>query len=73
MTAELVPPSLLGSTYGILGLFRGITSVTAPLIGGLIWDAIGPEYVFFFVVITQLMNMLLLTTIPETLKRAHTT
>jgi len=70
MTAELVPPSLLGSTYGILGLFRGIVSLIAPLIGGVLWDTTGPEYVFFFVIATQLLNMLLLSTIPETLKRA---
>ncbi len=70
MTAELVPPTLLGSTYGILGFFRGITSIISPLIGGIIWDTLGPEHVFSFVIATQLLNMLLLTTIPETLKRA---
>jgi len=70
MTAELVPSYLLGSMYGILGLFRGIVSIITPLIGGVIWDIIGPEYVFFFVIATQLLNILLLSTIPETLKRA---
>lgn len=71
ITAELVPVSLLGRWYGILNLLRGLASVTAPLIGGFIWTAIGPNYVFFFMILTETSKMLILRlAIPETLKKA---
>ena len=69
MAAELVPTHLLGRWYGLLGLFRGLVSVLAPTIGGVIWSSIGPAYVFFFLISTQFLKMLILTTIPETLQR----
>ena len=68
MSAEMVPVSLLGRWYGLLGLFRGLASVAAPAIGGLIWDSIGPAHVFVFLIVTELVKMLLLTGVPETLK-----
>jgi hypothetical protein len=68
MGAELVPTYLLGSWYGILGLFRGFVGIASPAIGGLIWDSIGPSYVFAFLIVTELVKILLLTRIPETLK-----
>lgn len=72
ITAELVPVSLLGRWYGILNLLRGLASVTAPLIGGFIWTAIGPNYVFFFMILTETSKMLILRlAIPETLKNAY--
>jgi len=69
MTAELFPVYLLGSAYGTLGLFRGLTSLIAPIMGGLIWDHLGPEHVFTFVVSTQLANIAILITVPETRRR----
>lgn len=68
MTAELAPTSLLGRIYGVLGLFRGLVMILAPITGGIIWSAISPEHVFFFIILTQLFSMLLLLTMPETLK-----
>jgi len=50
MTAELVPTSLLGRIYGVLGLFRGLVMILAPIIGGILWSAISPEYVFIFII-----------------------
>ena len=69
MTAELVTPSLLGRWYGILGVFRGIVSIVAPLIAGLIWSSVGPAYVFLFVIITEILKIVILLTIPETLEK----
>jgi len=69
MTAELFPVHLLGSAYGALGLFRGLTSLIAPIVGGLIWDRLGPDHVFTFVITTQLTNIAILITVPETLRR----
>ena len=69
MTAELVPPSLLGRWYGILGSFRGLMMVVAPILSGIIWSTIGPAYVFFFIILTEISKLLILVTMPETLKK----
>ena len=74
ITAELVPTSLLGRWYGILNLLRGLASVTAPIIGGFIWTTIGPNYVFFFMILTETSKMIILwLAIPETLKSPQVT
>jgi len=71
ITAELVPASLLGRWYGVLNLFRGLASVVAPIIAGAIWTTIGPNYVFFFIILIETLKMIILwLMIPETL---HTT
>lgn len=69
MTTELVPTPLLGRWWGTLGLFDGLVSVFAPIVGGTIWSSIGPAYVFFFLIFTQILTIPLLLTVPETLKR----
>ncbi|MBN1138241.1 MAG: MFS transporter [Anaerolineae bacterium] len=46
MTAEIVPQEQMGRWIGIVGLFRGLLSIPAPAVGGLIWEHIGPQYVF---------------------------
>jgi MFS family permease len=68
MTTELVPLHLLGRWWGILGLFRGVTSVVAPIFAGVIWSTIDPSYVLFFIMLTQILSMPLLSKMPETLK-----
>lgn len=69
ITAELVPISLLGRWYGTLNLFSGLASITAPIIGGFIWTTIGPNYVFFFMILVEMSKMIILwLAIPETLK-----
>jgi len=71
ITAELVPIPLLGRWYGILNLFRGMASITAPIIGGLIWSTIGPNYVFFFVILIEAAMLIILwLAVPETLRTA---
>jgi MFS family permease len=47
MTAEIMPQKQMGRWIGIVSLFRGLLSIPAPLVGGLIWERIGPQYVFF--------------------------
>jgi MFS family permease len=70
ITAELLPVSLLGRWYGILNLFRGLASIVAPIIGGSIWITIGPNYVFLFIIFTELSKLTVLwLTVPETLRR----
>jgi MFS family permease len=69
ITAELVPVGLLGKWYGILNLFRGIASITAPIIGGFIWTFIDPSYVFLFIILIEATKIIILWLIvPETLR-----
>ena len=68
MSAELVPISLLGRWYGLLGFFRGLVSVAAPAVGGMVWSSIGPVYVFILLIATELLKLLILVGVPETLK-----
>ncbi len=68
MALELVPVEETGRWSGLQGLFRGLVSVPAPLLGGLIWERLGPAYVFLVPVAVDLfLRMPLLATVPETL------
>ena len=69
MTMELVPVERMGRWTGLLGLFRGLVVIPAPLLGGLIWKHWDPLYVFVIpLLIDLLIKIPLLFTIPETLK-----
>jgi len=68
MTAEVVPKEQMGRWIGIVSLFRGLLSIPAPLIGGLIWEHIGPQYVFFAAIaIDAFLRLPLLGLVRETL------
>jgi len=68
MTLELVPVEQMGKWSGLLGLVRGLVTIPAPILGGLIWEKLGPAYVFLIpLVVDLLLKIPLLTTIPETL------
>jgi len=68
MTLELVPVEQMGRWSGLLGLFRGLITIPAPILGGLIWKGLDPAYVFVIPVAVDLvLKIPLLTTIPETL------
>jgi len=72
ITAELVPPSLLGRWYGVMNLLKGLASIVSPIIGGFIWTAIGPSYVFLFMILIEASKLIILSlAIPETLKNAQ--
>lgn len=65
---ELVPPEQMGRWLGICRFFKMILSASLALIAGIIWDKIGPQYIFIvFVGIDLLIRMPLLIRIPETL------
>ncbi len=71
MTLELVPVEQMGRWSGLLGLFRGLVTIPAPILGGLIWKGLGPAYVFVIpVALDLLLKLPLLTTIPETLDQS---
>jgi MFS family permease len=66
--AELVPVDCLGRWRGILSLFGGLASITASIIGGFIWETLGPAYIFLLpVVIDLLVRIPMMVSIPETL------
>ena len=68
MTPELVPPECLGRWRGLIGLFTGLACIPAPIIGGLIWERLGPEWVFITITaIDLLVRTPLLYSVPETL------
>ncbi len=73
MTAELVPTALLGRTFGTLGLFTGLIMIVAPIIGGILWSTTGPESVFYSIIVVQVLSMLVLLTMPETLGKMYAT
>jgi MFS family permease len=65
---ELVPPEQMGRWLGINRFFRMVLSAVLALTAGIIWDKIGPQYIFIaFVGIDLLIRMPLLISIPETL------
>ena len=65
---ELVPPKHMGRWIGITRFFKLVTSAVSALFAGIIWDRIGPQYIFiFFVGIDLLIRLPLLISIPETL------
>jgi len=68
MTPELVSPECLGRWRGLIGLFTGLACIPAPIIGGLIWERLGPEWVFITITaIDLLVRTPLLYSVPETL------
>lgn len=63
---ELVPKELLGSWTALSSLGMGIIGTVAPMLGGLIWERVGPEYLLFFLAAVFLTRLLILTTLPDT-------
>jgi MFS family permease len=71
ITPELMPRNYIGRWRGVLGLISGLASIPAPIVGGLIWEHIGPEWVFIIPTLIELIIRLpLLHTVPETLQLA---
>ena len=69
MTMELVPVEQQGRWSGLLGLFAGLVTVPAPIVGGLIWRELGPLYVFLIPIgLDLLLRVPLLSAVPETLR-----
>jgi MFS family permease len=72
MTLELLPLEQQGRWGGLIGLFTGLVTIPAPIIGGFIWRELGPMYVFIIPIVFDLFSRVpLLTTVPETLGTEH--
>ena len=72
MGYELVPKEHMGRWLGMSRLFRMMLGAVAATLAGLIWDHLGPAYVFLTVIGLELcVRMPLLITMPETLHLTH--
>ena len=59
---------LWGRLRALVGLFRGLLSIPAPTVGGLVWEHIGPPYVFLAAIaIDVCLRLPLLALTRETL------
>ncbi|MBA7571327.1 hypothetical protein ES708_13087 [subsurface metagenome] len=67
MGRELVPPEQMGRWMGILRSGRMLFSAGAVYLAGVIWDGIGPQYVFLIIIAMDILRILLLIGMPETL------
>ena len=64
-----MPADRMGRWLGITRFFRMLFSAAMAFLAGLIWDKIGPQYVFLtFIVLEAGIRLPLLVTVPETLK-----
>ena len=68
MTSEIVSKKQMGRWISIVSLVRGLISILLPVLGGLIWNHIGPRYVFIAAILIDLsVRLPLLASIRETL------
>jgi MFS family permease len=72
MTPELVPRDCIGRWRGLIGLCLGLASIPGPIVGGWIWENLGPMWVFLVPILVEVfIRMPLLTTVPETLHNSR--
>lgn len=72
MERELVSPDQMGTWVGVARSFRMMLSAALTLTCGIIWDKLGPQYVFLiFVAIDVVIRMPLLINMPETLGMSY--
>ena len=72
LMVELVPIEFIGRWRGILGLSQGLISIPAPIIGGIIWETIGPSYLFLILILVSVfVRIPILTTIPERIRSEY--
>ncbi|MCL4532426.1 MAG: MFS transporter [Actinobacteria bacterium] len=69
MERELVPAHQMGRWLGITRFSRMLVSALMAMVAGMMWDKVGPQYVFIgFVSVDLLVRLPLLAQVPETLR-----
>ena len=67
MTFELVPPEQMGRWMGTVRCFRTLLAAGSAFMAGVVWDNIGPQYVFLAIIGMDLfIRIPLLIGMPET-------
>lgn len=46
MVADSAPPTLVGSAFGLFSLLTGLALLGASVVGGVLWDVLGPQATF---------------------------
>jgi MFS family permease len=67
MSREMVPMEQMGRWIGIMTFFRMCIAAIIVYLAGIIWDKIGPQYIFVLIVALDLVRIALLRGVPETL------
>ena len=68
MERELVPPEHMGRWLGIVRFCRMLLLASLTFLSGIIWNQIGPQYVFFsFIVLDLVFRLPILISMPETI------
>jgi MFS family permease len=68
MERELIPPHQMGRWLGLARFFRMPLAAGMAFISGIIWDRVGPQYVFLiFILLDLVVRLPLLFKMPETL------
>jgi MFS family permease len=69
MERELVPADQMGRWLGIARLIKMLVNAVCAALAGIIWDKVGPSFVFIaFFVLDLIFRMPLLIRMPETLR-----
>ncbi len=69
MERELVTPEQMGRWLGIARFVRMLINAGITVLAGIVWDKLGPQYVFLACVgLDLVLRMPLLLTMPETLR-----
>ena len=69
---ELVPANCIGRWRGMVGVVQSLAAMAAPIIGGYLWEGLGPQAIFAVVTAVDLVIAVpLVLALPETLHRAE--
>lgn len=69
MERELVPAEQMGRWLGIARLIKMMANALCTALAGIIWDKVGPQFVFLaFIAIDLVVRIPLLAIMPETLR-----
>ncbi len=69
---ELVPTAYRGRFSGLRGLFTNLVSIPGALVAGLMWTLFDPTLPFLVALASESVAVILVKTIPETLKKTST-
>ncbi len=65
LAVDLVPPELRGSGVGIYGAVVGLSALVASVVGGRLWDGLGPTAIFGYGAACAVLGALMLTPVPS--------